>query len=406
MEVDIEVHVHGQVTIPHTPNTPLRRKDRLILSVARQIAGLPPLPTTPQPGIVKAKSIDIFNRISGRSTPSLPSTERETLPEFVDEPLDLIDMSTPRPSPLRTPSTTSETSTQSQPFHIHHAASLPLSTGKSSPPLRSNTMPLTSSSRPTSSSSSTSSTGTWKNAHNFPLLDLATCHANFSARLAPFIARSVQGRLVTIKIYSPPSSETPHLHQRRVLAQRQFLTNEYGHFTGRMIISPPANRMPPESWTITAAISAPDRTVSSEVRFIPEHGISLISDIDDTVKHTAVMGGPRELFRNTFVRDLGALSVDGVREWYTRLTGMGVAIHYVSNSPYQCWPIVSSFMEINGLPRGGSVHLKQYSGMISGIWENAADKKRPGLETLIRVPPSLKRANGVGLSAKKVYFGG
>ena len=210
-------------------------------------------------------------------------------------------------------------------------------------------------------------------------------------RLAPFIARSVAGRLVTIKVYAPSPNNTD-LSSRQIIAQRQFLTNDYGHFMGRLIVSPPQNQTPPETWTVTATLSSTKEdsaaiSVREEVKFIPEHGISVISDIDDTVKHTSILSGARELFRNTFVRDLGSMSVDGVREWYSQMIDLGVQIHYVSNSPYQCWPIISSFMTAVGLPRGGSVHLKQYSGMISGIWENAADKKRAGVESIIRVNP-------------------
>src|SRR5208282_4186607 len=99
-------------------------------------------------------------------------------------------------------------------------------------------------------SSPTSPPKSWKNAHNFPTLDLAQCHANLMERLAPFIARSVAGRLVTIKVYAPsPNSD---LSSRQIIAQRQFLTNEYGHFTGRLIVPPPQNQTPPETWTVTA----------------------------------------------------------------------------------------------------------------------------------------------------------
>jgi phosphatidate phosphatase APP1 len=215
-------------------------------------------------------------------------------------------------------------------------------------------------------------------------------------RLAPFIARSVAGRLVTIKVYGPSSNTD--LSSRQIIAQRQFLTNEYGHFTGRLIVSPPQSQTPPETWTVTASLSPTKggsipMSVREEVKFIPEHGISIISDIDDTVKHTSILSGARELCRNTFVRDLGSMSIEGVREWYSSLVQLGVQIHYVSNSPYQCWPIINSFMTAVGLPRGDSVHLKQYSGMISGIWENAADKKRAGVETIIRVPTHLFRTS-------------
>ena len=44
----------------------------------------------------------------------------------------------------------------------------------------------------------------------------------------------------------------------QIIAQRQFLTNEHGHFTGRLLVSPPQNATPPETWTITASLSTRD----------------------------------------------------------------------------------------------------------------------------------------------------
>lgn len=144
----------------------------------------------------------------------------------------------------------------------------------------------------------------------------------------------------------------------------------------------------PEKCLVEASLFPPKPNVPvirRQVTFVPDYGVSIISDIDDTIKNTAILSGARELFRNTFVRDLGSMAIDGVKEWYDKMIGMGCQIHYVSNSPYQCWPIIQRFMGLVGLPMGGSVHLKQYSGMISGIMENAADKKRAGVENIIRV---------------------
>jgi Uncharacterized conserved protein (DUF2183) len=402
MSVDILLNVHGQVSIPHPANAPLRRKDRILLSMARQICGLPALPSTAEPGIVKQKSIDIIRKMSGRNSyPATPIIQSPTTEELnpldvkkigllseniVDEP-DLIDMNTPTDTRSIHSDTSRHSSKSEEPRSFTHSVTFPASlVDKYSTPSRSNTLPL----RPVSSSSTSpvKSPGAWKNSHNFPSLDLATCHANLMERLAPFIARSVAGRLVTIQVYSPPTS-SEDLDSREIIAQRQFLTNDYGHFIGRVIVSSPQNATPPDTWTISASLS-PMRgsapiSVRDEVKFIPEIGISVISDIDDTVKHTSILSGARELFRNTFVRDLNSMTIEGVKEWYGKLISMGAQIHYVSNSPYQCWPIIKSFMSLAGLPRGGSVHLKQYSGMISGIWESAADKKRAGVETIIRV---------------------
>ena len=403
--VDVDLHVHGQVSIPHVANAPLRRKDRIILTVARQICGLPPLPSNGTPGVMKQKSMDILRKMSGRtSTSSTPTRQSPViepmdpnealLTERITDELDLIYLNTPFDAQsIR--SDISRSSTKSDDIRpVSHSASFPIShhdTKHPPPRSRSSTMSSSGSISPVKTASS------WKNAHNFPALDLAQCHANLTERLAPFIARPVAGRLVTIKVYAQ-SSSTADLVSRQIIAERQFLTNDYGHFMGRLIVSPPKNQTPPDTWTIMATLSSAKDTltpisVCEEVRFIPEHGISIISDIDDTVKHTSILSGARELFRNTFVRDLGSMSIEGVREWYSSLKFMGVQIHYVSNSPYQCWPIIDSFMNTVGLPRGGSVHLKQYSGMISGIWENAADKKRAGVESVIGVRPhsSLRR---------------
>ena len=401
----MDLHVHGQVSIPHTPNAPLRRKDRLLLTVARQISGLPPLPTNTPPGPVKKKSMDIIRKMSGRSstatTPATtPATEQKE-PVFttnlasdrvVDEPesISTEDHST-ESSSIR-----SDTSTiTDEPRQFLNSTTFPakILDAPHQPPSRSQTMPVSPSISPTKS------TPSWKNSHSFPALDLATCHANLTERLAPFIARSVSGRLVTIKVHAPP--HWPELGSREIIAERQFLTNEYGHFSGRLIISPPQNATPPDTWTITASLSplrgttsgstsattvtTKGASVQEQVKFIPQYGVSLISDIDDTVKHSSILSGARELFRNTFVRDLRSMAIEGVRGWYRALQQRGVEIHYVSNAPYQCWPIIQSFMKLHDLPRGGSVSLKQYSGMISGMWESPAEKKRAGVENIVRV---------------------
>lgn len=115
----------------------------------------------------------------------------------------------------------------------------------------------------------------------------------------------------------------------------------------------------------------------------------MISDIDDTIKHSAISAGAREIFRNAFIRELGDLTIDGVREWYNTLHDMGVKIHYVSNSPWQMYPVLTSFFKLAHLPRG-SFHLKQYSGMLQGIFEPVAERKKSSLDKIMRDFPDRK----------------
>ena len=415
--VELDVHVHGHVSIPHAPGTPLSRKDRILLSVARQISGLPPLSSTNAPGPVKKKSLDIIRKMSGRSsgssgsgtvTPSIPSPTAEkpdplrstarpgsmTGEQLVDEP-DLINLDSPNGSNGGLSRTSS-----SEKFTLNHAPTFPSVVIDKTKPTRVNTID---SAVKNPKSTSVKPESAWKNSHIFPQLDLETCHANLTSRLAPFIARSVSNQRVTVKVFAPMHVDPT----TSIIAERDFRTNEYGHFAGRLRVRS-HYFPPPESWNVEAALhpprgSAAHGIVRREVTFISDHGVSLISDIDDTVKNTAILSGARELFRNTFVRDLSSMSIEGVREWYGKMVRMGAQVHYVSNSPYQCWPIIQSFIDTVGLPMGGSVHLKQYSGMISGIMENAADKKRAGVENIIRVLP-LTLLLILGFSVPQVCF--
>ncbi|KAF5384613.1 hypothetical protein D9757_007490 [Collybiopsis confluens] len=100
--------------------------------------------------------------------------------------------------------------------------------------------------------------------------------------------------------------------------------------------------------------------------------LRLISDIDDTIKHTNVTGGSRTAFYNVFVRDLEEVVIAGMPEWYQHLERKGVKFSYVSNAPLQLLPVIRDFLEIANLPKG-SLKLRSYtskfllSGLFSGI---------------------------------------
>lgn len=92
------------------------------------------------------------------------------------------------------------------------------------------------------------------------------------------------------------------------------------------------------------------------IQCVEEEGVSVISDIDDTVKITNV-AHRRELLANTFLREFAA--VPGMVEAFRRLAGSGTAFHYVSASPWQLAPSLCEFFTAAGLP-AGSMHLKLF----------------------------------------------
>ncbi len=95
---------------------------------------------------------------------------------------------------------------------------------------------------------------------------------------------------------------------------------------------------------------------TGQVQFIPPAGLSVISDIDDTVKLSDV-GDRRELLANTFLRPFQPVPgmVDLYRQWHAEET----AFHYVSASPWQLAGCLAGFFEESGLPTG-SMHMSLF----------------------------------------------
>eukprot|EP00466_Bigelowiella_natans_P002525 jgi/Bigna1/65663/fgenesh1_kg.122_\ len=110
----------------------------------------------------------------------------------------------------------------------------------------------------------------------------------------------------------------------------------------------------PVSLTYTTLPTEDGRTWSSQVFFVPPQGISVISDIDDTIKLTEVKDR-RKMLSNTFLYDF--VAVDGMNELYSLLKDKGAAFHYVSNSPWQLQPDLQDFLNQANFPQG-SFHLK------------------------------------------------
>jgi phosphatidate phosphatase APP1 len=85
-------------------------------------------------------------------------------------------------------------------------------------------------------------------------------------------------------------------------------------------------------------------------------GVSVISDVDDTIKVSDVLD-KRELIRNTFIRPFRA--VDGMAAAYARWAKEGAQFHFVSASPWQLYEPLSTFARDAGFP-AASFHLKSF----------------------------------------------
>ena len=106
----------------------------------------------------------------------------------------------------------------------------------------------------------------------------------------------------------------------------------------------------------SATLPCRNRSSLGRLHCISAEGLSVISDIDDTVKLTNV-GDRRELLANTFLRQFRPVPgmVDLYKEWHAA----GTAFHYVSASPWQLAGCLAGFFEDSGLP-AGSMHLSLF----------------------------------------------
>lgn len=121
-----------------------------------------------------------------------------------------------------------------------------------------------------------------------------------------------------------------------------------------------------------------------QVHLVPPTGISVISDIDDTIKISQVTDHAK-LFDYSFFRDFEA--VPGMAAMYEDWFTAGTAIHLVSSSPWQLYSPLLEFAETSGFPRA-SLHLKA----VRFRDKTLLDAFKPGTETKpLQIKPVLAR---------------
>jgi len=99
-------------------------------------------------------------------------------------------------------------------------------------------------------------------------------------------------------------------------------------------------------------------TVEGVIRFIQATGVSIVSDIDDTIKVTEV-NNHSAMLRRTFYEDFEP--VRGMAEVYSAWARStpSLHVHYVSASPWQLYRFLTELLESRGFPPG-TFHLKQF----------------------------------------------
>ena len=137
-----------------------------------------------------------------------------------------------------------------------------------------------------------------------------------------------------------------------------------------------------------SAVTAPgdSRRFRGSVELVAPTGLSIISDVDDTVKITDVTA-TKAMLRNTFLREFRA--VPGMADLYQRWAAQGASLHWVSSSPWQLYEPLDEFLRRGGFP-DGSFHLKLFrmkDSTFLGLFASSEETKPRAIEPLFEEYP-------------------
>ena len=168
---------------------------------------------------------------------------------------------------------------------------------------------------------------------------------DFWRRIQPLVSDNESGEKIKIqlgkKTYTMPESSAG------------------GRVTGEIMLtsSEAQELMDSYGWITYKTTSADNRAFVGKVQLIQPDGVSIISDIDDTIKITEVYQGKKTMLINTFNRPMQA--APGMADLYRNLNSSDVRFHYLSGSPWQLFPVLETFCADNDFP-AGSFNMKEF----------------------------------------------
>ncbi|KAI3402507.2 hypothetical protein KGF56_004599 [Candida oxycetoniae] len=205
----------------------------------------------------------------------------------------------------------------------------------------------------------------------------ATSDDTMKQRIAAFFAKSIPNTELKILIGSENASQK--------LNDATVYTDDTGYFAATIAVDYKPSIISATS-TITETVFA-----FQSILLYPNTGIGIISDIDDTVKMTGITGDKRLMLRNLLVEDFESWSIPPIIKWYAELYKKEqVDFFYVSNSPWQLFNSIQSYLRISGLP-AGTIHLKKWVGnIISSLLEPSQSRKKRTLSKILDDFPEKK----------------
>jgi phosphatidate phosphatase APP1 len=171
----------------------------------------------------------------------------------------------------------------------------------------------------------------------------------FRERIRTFVASSERGRRVAVRIGEQ-------------IYQLQKKSKRNGHFSGSLQLSQSEidslieQGQLVDDWLTYRVVTGEqdDRELIGKAQLLGAQGISVVSDIDDTIKFTDV-STRREMVANTFFREFRG--IDAIASVYQEWASRGAAFHYVSSSPWQLMGPLQELFQALELP-SGTMHLR------------------------------------------------
>lgn len=208
----------------------------------------------------------------------------------------------------------------------------------------------------------------------------------FNQRTALFHAESEEDKVIGIdfdgsptRVTMPPSGKDGRCNLRTVIDMPR-----------APLLSAPSSA--PAQWVQFHGVTGPGELLHrfrGQALIVPAQGVSVISDIDDTIKRTQVRER-REMLLNTFSRRFEA--APRMAGWYRALAkAPDTRFHYLSASPIQLYPALSDFIRSADFP-AGSMHLREsttWRTLVPGD-EDSRTHKRAVIERLMAEFPQRR----------------
>lgn len=181
------------------------------------------------------------------------------------------------------------------------------------------------------------------------------------------------------------------------IGNKTFVLNESGsngHFYGELLATTEEVTQWRDKHTIsfTAITRENDaRVFAGTIYLLDREGISIISDIDDTIKVSEVHD-KMALLENTFSRPF--IPVPNMAEFYQQLATKesSVTFHYVSASPWQLYPFLKEFLDTYKFPQG-SFHLRLFRWKDENfftLFKSSKPHKIETIESLLKCCPQRR----------------